>query len=142
MKNTEILNESSIVRISTNANSKQIEIEIKLTDGSHCLLHGNDVYDLLADELRLNNIIDEAIIYSEISSAESSSLISRVLTGSQDDYVRGTAPHVDDMIEKLRLKGAMALDLRPIYGARIIIIAKEFSISHEQPASETRIRPS
>ncbi|HWX66567.1 MAG TPA: hypothetical protein VNZ27_09105 [Rhodanobacter sp.] len=127
--NLDALVEAKLISI-TFSGHNQAELAILDVTGKEWLILAEQVDDLFIDEMRMQNLIDEIIFI------ESSTLLSDAMKKSIYCLMRGEASiNIDfewepfkDKIKIIESGALSVLEIVPLYGAYILLLAKKINI--------------
>ena len=123
--------EGHITTIETNDQAKSVCIEITDRYGKKARLVASGVREVVAIEMRLQNIIDRISVWNSASKdslyRESLHLlICGTLSVRSDDL---NSPIIDTVVDSIKRGELIFLEIEPVYGALILLTGKEVSIS-------------
>jgi len=131
MKIGEAFVEWQVVGVSAILCKRSVEIELVDTAAARWKLVGLGVVDFGLNEMRLQNVVDRLIVFSDVEMhrSEIESLIFYMLQGSEiSDADRESAP-MTNRIERIQNGELRLLWIQPIGGAEILMLAQAIDLS-------------
>ena len=123
--------EANLHSISVDSRKKEILIEISLPDdGGEAAIVAKGVDDFLVNEMRLSNVIDR-IKVMEYAEADAPETVKRLLfmLGGNLPKIDSGWPGLQSRLMSIRAGKLSLLEIEPVYGANILVLAKEFQLA-------------
>jgi len=131
MISIETLIEAQIVQISLDKEGAHAEFEIRSADRRmHWHLIANGIDEFLIQDMRLNNIIDDILVYDyhDAENEDFSAYLYDLLAGKEISPSDASSTFLQARIKSFISGENKLWVIRPIYGALIVILAKEIFI--------------
>ena len=125
--------EGHLVGVKVYQAEKRVVLSLKEATGKSWILTATDVSEFMILQMCMQNIIDRISIWDASSEEEDYrnkifSLIHGKFEGEKDDF---SSPLINQTIEAIRRGEAMLVELEPVYGALVLILAKEVFLDVE-----------
>ncbi|NIJ91082.1 hypothetical protein FHR49_003921 [Xanthomonas campestris] len=120
--------ECVISEIHSNNLQRTVEIGVISADSTKKYhVKFENVFDMIVDGMRLNNIIDEFEIHRDVNNREVLSKLNYLLIGDHSEYICGLNPHVDSRVADFKLGKLKLWEFSPNYGGFILILGERCS---------------